>query len=363
MQINIGEKIKVLRKRDGRRQEDLAKVLGVTVQAVSRWESGGCYPDINIIPAIANYFHVSIDSLFGYNNDRETRIQAYITEYNRFFIETDAYRADITELIRKIRSSLDEFPGETELRRLLALALSIKGKKEKKKPNKYLEESAEIFEGLQKENSRVIFQLLDVYTSMGDYERAEKKAQEQSSIEECREVLLASINYDTYNDGKLKKYLGEVILVLLHELEHFANRAVTINEELNSSKDGLGILTNLKSLYEGVFSGDDYGKFHSDLCMLNLSCARISARIKDYDKAYEYFASAYDHYIEHDKIMMKGLKDGCSKKCFKAPLIKEADEGHIPIVVCRMDFFKDFIESMPMRMRNKFYKIIEPAGV
>ena len=359
MQVNIGEKIKQLRKRDGRRQEDLAKVLGVTVQAVSRWESGGCYPDMNLIPAIANYFHVSIDSLFGYNNDRDSRIQACITEYNRFFIDNDAYKSDITDLIRKIRGSLDEFPGEAELRRLLALALSVQGKKENKKPNKYLEEAAEIFEGLQKENSRVIFQLLDVYTSMGDYEKAEKKAQEQSTIEECREVLLASINYGTDNEEKTEKYLGEVILVLLHELELFINRAVSINDKLNASKTGLDILTDVNNLYEKIFSGDDYGQFHSDLCMLELSQARISARIKDYDSMQTYFASAYDHYKKHEKLMAKGRKDSGIKDRFKAPLLKSADETHIPIVVCRIDYFKYLIESMPARMKKKLYKLIE----
>ena len=74
MQVNIGQRIKELRKRDGRKQEDLATALGVTAQAVSRWESGTCYPDIGLIPAIANYFHISIDALFGYQNDREGKI-------------------------------------------------------------------------------------------------------------------------------------------------------------------------------------------------------------------------------------------------------------------------------------------------
>ena len=70
MQVKIGEKIKDLRKVTGRKQEDLATALGVTPQAVSRWEANGGYPDMEMIPSIANYFHITIDELFGYNNDR-----------------------------------------------------------------------------------------------------------------------------------------------------------------------------------------------------------------------------------------------------------------------------------------------------
>lgn len=50
MTIKIGEKIKVLRKRADINQEQFAEYLGVTAQAVSRWEVEGCYPDIELLP-------------------------------------------------------------------------------------------------------------------------------------------------------------------------------------------------------------------------------------------------------------------------------------------------------------------------
>ena len=78
MQLNLGTKIRELRHRDGRTQEALAEALGVTSQAVSRWESGGSYPDMEIMPSIANYFGVTIDELFGYHNDRERKINEII---------------------------------------------------------------------------------------------------------------------------------------------------------------------------------------------------------------------------------------------------------------------------------------------
>lgn len=65
MQLKLGEKIRELRRREGRTQEALANALGVTSQAVSRWEAGGSYPDMEIVPALANYFGVTIDELFG----------------------------------------------------------------------------------------------------------------------------------------------------------------------------------------------------------------------------------------------------------------------------------------------------------
>ena len=83
MQLDLGHKIRELRRRDGRTQEALAEALGVTSQAISRWESNGGYPDMEMIPAIANFFHVSIDELFGYHDNREERIKKILEEARR----------------------------------------------------------------------------------------------------------------------------------------------------------------------------------------------------------------------------------------------------------------------------------------
>lgn len=60
----IGENIAKYRKAAGITQEELGKAVGVSTQAVSRWECGGT-PDVELLPAIADRLGVSIDSLFG----------------------------------------------------------------------------------------------------------------------------------------------------------------------------------------------------------------------------------------------------------------------------------------------------------
>lgn len=60
----INKKIADLRKRNGMTQKQLAERLGVSCQAVSKWESGVCCPDIRLLPLIAECFGISIDELF-----------------------------------------------------------------------------------------------------------------------------------------------------------------------------------------------------------------------------------------------------------------------------------------------------------
>jgi len=59
--INVGNRISKLRAEKNMTQAELAEKLGVSDKAVSKWEVGGCYPDVTILPHLSDLFGVSID--------------------------------------------------------------------------------------------------------------------------------------------------------------------------------------------------------------------------------------------------------------------------------------------------------------
>lgn len=79
MQSILGIKIKEFRTKKGITQEELGQLVGVTTQAVSKWERGGT-PDAEILPNIAGALDVSIDALFGVEQDTGSRLEDFIIE-------------------------------------------------------------------------------------------------------------------------------------------------------------------------------------------------------------------------------------------------------------------------------------------
>ena len=65
MELMIAEKVKKYRRERDMTQEALAQALGVAPQSVSKWECGEGYPDITLLPAIANFFEITVDELIG----------------------------------------------------------------------------------------------------------------------------------------------------------------------------------------------------------------------------------------------------------------------------------------------------------
>ncbi len=82
--MDIGRQIKLLRMNKNAKQEELAEYLGVSFQAVSKWETGASVPDIALLPNIAIYFGITIDELFQIPDEAEfERIENMVWQERR----------------------------------------------------------------------------------------------------------------------------------------------------------------------------------------------------------------------------------------------------------------------------------------
>lgn len=83
--MNIGHKIKELRKERGITQEQLANNIGISFQAISKWETGIALPDITLTPILASYFGISMDELFDFSLQKiEIEIEKITAEAYKF---------------------------------------------------------------------------------------------------------------------------------------------------------------------------------------------------------------------------------------------------------------------------------------
>ena len=356
MQVNIGEKIKDLRKKTGRRQEDLATALGVTPQAISRWEANGGYPDIGMIPSIANYFHITIDELFGYNNDRDRIIQEYNDKAQGMINNNE----DMTECIALLRRGLEEFPDRVDFKIKLAYALNKQGwKRNGEIPNIFWEEATKLYEELLVYDQSSIIPLISIYSMLGKHEKAERKASEQPDLELCKQVLLGNLGSigSISDDKKAEQYRGEAVLKLLHAFIKSLDEAIVCNSKLMNSREGLELLLLTRQLFEKIVGTECYG-FHSDLCFIDMKCVRIADNIGDYEAAMDYFDSAFEQYIKFEQwkngkikkweeLNDESGKNENSDEHFTSSLLKSVNPASGTVIVCEPKFLEMAIHSFP----------------
>lgn len=106
MTVKLGKKIRQLRKGKNISQEVLAQFLGVSFQAVSKWENDTAMPDVALIPAIASFFGVSTDELFDYNRlEQEQQVMKICSDAAEYrFSDPEKSEA-------MLREGLKQYPG------------------------------------------------------------------------------------------------------------------------------------------------------------------------------------------------------------------------------------------------------------
>lgn len=113
--MELGKKIRTLRASKGLTQEKLARELGVTPQAVSRWENGTAMPDITLLPALSVCFGVRIDDFFELSDDAQfDRIDSMVEK------EDFLSREDFDYAQRFLKDRIAADPNDARALRALA---------------------------------------------------------------------------------------------------------------------------------------------------------------------------------------------------------------------------------------------------
>lgn len=258
--IKIGEKIRLLRKKQDMTQDALAVRIGVTPQAVSRWESEICYPDMDSLPLIADAFGVSMDELLCYDGARaEARAKEYIDRAERLID-----REQLGDALELLRTACAELPSNYALRLTLARVLSELCAEEDNDERSdamlseavslcrhILEECTE--DALRDETKKIFCGILA--RQVGDGVQALEIAEQLHGMSLCREIVKATVM--TGDTARLQAQRN-LILFADNIWWHAYNLACVpdISGNKYTREEKIDILERAVAVFEIIFDGD-----------------------------------------------------------------------------------------------------------
>ena len=202
--LHLSENLRKYRILKNLTQEDVAEYLGITPQSVSKWERGESYPDITLLPALANIFETSIDLLVGMDT-----IRAEGTQYNIHNKAVTYQRnGDYDSAEKTYRDALLIYPNKPGMILGLASTLALKDN---------TSEAIELIEkGLplsvdEKQKATMRATLCFLYLKAGFDEKAKKLASELPHERESREVIQPLIRQGL-SEGEINEYIRYILL-------------------------------------------------------------------------------------------------------------------------------------------------------
>lgn len=185
-------------------QEEIAKLLHVTPQSVSKWERGESYPDITLLPALANIFETSIDMLIGMDKLRAAEARLAIHKK-----ASELQRSgDLNAAEKVYRDALLIYPNKPGMMLGLAGVLALQGKSE---------EAVSLIEtGLplsvnEKQKATMRAVLCFLYLKCGSEDKASALAASLPHTRESREVIQPLISGNT-GGGEIDKNIRYLLI-------------------------------------------------------------------------------------------------------------------------------------------------------
>lgn len=305
--MSFGNIIKKLRLDNNMTQEQLAEVLSISPQAISRWETNTALPDISLLPAIANYFDVTTDYLL------EVDISSKQKEINRIIDTAREYtsRGLWSKGIETLRDALHKYPSAHALSNELAFALyGLSSETDNISDDERQAQFREIV-SLEEDvltNSKDTALRYDAtqllcyaYKELDMTEKAEELAHTMPHTHQCCENLLVSISEKTKRYRRMQQafllHLQQTLLGITCNCAPLddGSRPYTLEETITLNKKAIEILNT-------VFEDGDYGTLHSlYLIQYHLNIASFYARLNNRDEAIRYLALAKEQAIRNDQ--------------------------------------------------------------
>lgn len=302
MNINIAENLKRLRKQHGITQENLADFIGVTFQAVSKWERGEGYPDITILPVIANYFGVTLDELIGMNEIKDAARLDEVFEK----LKENASVGKIDDNIKILRREIKHFPNNYILLFELAHYLTYNGADDEIQADNNIEGMRicrRILEFCTDSNIRIAAQALICrnYSRSGDNENAAKEALLLPGLWNCREITITAF----LSGGELihtaQANIQKLADAIRLQLEALADANYQRGLEWTNA-ERIAILDKSNKIYEIIYENGDYHFYSIYLSATYRAMAALALLDDNREQAVMYLEKAVDFAIKSDTL-------------------------------------------------------------
>ena len=356
--MNIGQKIKELRKTRSMTQEQLAEYLNVSPQAVSKWENETAYPDITLIPRIAAFFEVSTDYLFGINDNVDNeRTRAVIAEYNRLCKEGDNEARVVL-----MREALSEYPHNYDFMNKLARSL-YRVSTDTETMDEVISLCKTIILNSRDENIRcsAILTAARAYHEKGMDDKAIEYANRLPSGISSREFYISEF----LPKNERKKQLQENIFFLTFNAGKFITYLVSGRRgagEMFTAAERIQMLETANTLYKAIAYDGNYltlnGKFM-------LHCTWIASQycqLGEYDKAIESLIEAERYAADMDKFLSCGEKVHYTSKLLDCVVAnpdgvsKHWTGSHRQKLAAQMSEWEEF---NPIRERKEYKELLD----
>lgn len=291
MTIKLNEQLKKLRKTKGNTQEDIANFLGISIQAVSKWERGEGYPDITLLPSIAGYYSVSIDTLLGVDEiEKQKKLDEYISKGQKLFNEGKS-----SERVALYREAAREFPGDHVV--LYHLMYALQAESRKRNADEIIEYGEKILDESTDNalrNGAIQSLCFTYYHAKKDVARAKKYALMAGNYCVTQEELMAHIL-----EGDEAVELSQHNLMQLTDLIYL-NVYIMIRKGSFSAQDKIKALSFAYNIFKALFEDGNMGFYHGRIREIGTALAREYMLLGEKAKATDFLCEAARNAMMYD---------------------------------------------------------------